>query len=412
MNTNMDLETQDDYDSLEEFYSMEQDDSLEEYEECPSLSAYWHGETALATSPLFRDHHLLLLCNVFINKNQFVEYLVCSDKAQLLGIKVVNPLDGPQEPQTGPVPIQQISHVHMMLGEVDTLLSSLKTILSDPQKPAALPSQILEIPENLHEKMAKLYLIHKPLKFETWEPTGFGYSRNIVHGFPPQDGTESRTALFTLDGSMATLMETLDWDKTVDPFAYSEIISLRQRTEAARNGLPSNNRTASNLVQKFADTPLEEYLAQYPDSLTCLMENGEPRSYKDAASVVYGLYVQPSTMEHGKSLMEELLKPLLGADGTEPARSLAPFLNSTFATVLYGAALLSGQPFLQWKIEDIVTRFLGGKPKARMNSMGNLLQFAKQNQLTPGWEDASYDLLFSLAIEPFRLMTQADKPAS
>ena len=74
-------------------------------------------------------------------------------------------------------------------------------------------------------------------------------------------------------------------------------------------------------------------------------------------------------MEYGKSLMEELLKPLLGADAKKLSSSLAPFLKVTFATGLYGAAPLSGQPFLQWEIEDIATRFLCGNPKARMNRM-------------------------------------------
>ena len=105
--------------------------------------AAWNNMTALTTSPLFRENHLPLLCNVPINNNQFVEYLVCTDKAQLMGISVENPLDGP---------------LHIMLGEVDTLLSSLETILNDPKKPAALPSRILEIPESPYEKMAMLHL--------------------------------------------------------------------------------------------------------------------------------------------------------------------------------------------------------------------------------------------------------------
>ena len=89
------------------------------------------------------------------------------------------------------------------------------------------------------------------------EPTGFGSSRKIVHGFLPQDGTESRPALFIRDDSMAVLTETLDWNNGPQP---------------QDRAYPCSNRTASDLVRTSADTPLDEYLAQYPESLARLVE--------------------------------------------------------------------------------------------------------------------------------------------
>lgn len=401
------------------------------------------GELALAKSPVFCTYGLRLYCGLNVNDGEIVDYLVCTPKAALLGIRLGNSRDITPAAQEGDIPITKIPRLHMKNGTVSYLESEIYHILAQD---AAQPTlSVCRIPRELHPKLADMRMIQHPDGSQLWEPTSYGASLGILRGY--LGGVEAEQALFTLNaGVLDRLRMTLDWEPY--PADRWDIVPWEQRLEKLSQGRPCNSAYAASLVRTLADMPLSELRNGYLNELEKLEAklNGPLNTFQDAAFQI-GKLMHGSKQEKTQAgtLAVDLIKPLIHNTIERRRRAFfltpdidVPFKPGTswndritrldekgdpfhsvryepFPTILEGAAVVSGQPYLMWLIQEILNEeeILNGKSELLQNSFQKMLRGAKtqMDSTTPETAMLGRNLLLKLAIEPFYLMRLSENQA-
>lgn len=402
------------------------------------------GELALAKSPVFCTYDLRLYCGLKVNDGATVDYLVCTPKAALLGIRLGNSRDITPAAQEGNIPIAKIPRLHMKNGTVSYLENEIYQILA---KDAAQPVlSVCQIPRELHPKLADMRMIQHPGSTQLWEPTNYGASLGIFRGY--LGGVEAEPDLFTLNEDvLARLRITLDWESP--PTDQWDVVPWTQRLEKLSQGRPCNSTYAVSLVRTLADMPLSELRNGYLNELEKLEAKlkGPLNTFQDAAFQI-GKLMHGSKQEKTQAgtLAVDLIKPLIHNITERRRRAFfltpdidVPFNPGTswndriaqfgekgdpfhsvryepFPTILEGAAVLSGQPYLMWLIQEILNEeeILDGKCELLQNSFCKMLRGAKtqMDSTTPETAALGRNLLLKLAIEPFYLMRLSENEAN
>lgn len=91
------------------------------------------------------------------------------------------------------------------------------------------------------------------------------------------------------------------------------------------------------------------------------------------------------------------------------ARACRQFLQTPFATIMLGAALMSGQPFLIWNTERLLNEIIKDS-QTRSQASGWTMLAALMRIIRspdPAKEQYGYAMLFHTLVVPFALMDQS-----
>ena len=170
--------------------------------------------------------------------------------------------------------------------------------------------QLTPIPEQLRGALERAGLLEEGGE----APTEYGIDFGIVRGYYLKDRDERHRAAcapFCTERVLRNLKELLEQEHAPD-------MSWRQRPFAERIrrlslGIPSNEAYCVTMVRRFARTPLESYLRDFPEDLTALREAAisETATYQQAAAAVYQMLQSEEEQERGKELMQHLAAPLV-----------------------------------------------------------------------------------------------------
>ena len=415
------------------------------YGKLPGL--YTAGETALADSPLFREHRLRLYrkCVHFSCQSPLIQqYVAVKDHIPVLKFSLGLFLNNNGHPSylrgtAHQPPKCLIYKKNMMQGQVDEVLAHLEPLLNRPNRPYRKRHVYIPVPSEYHKTMARLHMIEKQTD-HIWFPTAYGDSLGLLDGYMVSAAGKPCHTFVIRPDRMERLRKAMTWNQTCweKPRAF---MSVEERWEKLQQGLPSNNVSAVGPVKAFGAMPLADYMASNPKEAEKLHRKfGDISTYQEAADRVFQACQKANSaalVKHCRDLIAALIQPLLRADKL-PADNLAAqpiqtLLRQPFPTPLMGAAIAAGQPCLLQNTRLILADFFKGNADKLQTSCleltSNLIdclkareRYLKIEEIEERYLDTEemegmylnaqeiedmYNLLFLVFIEPFALLNQS-----
>lgn len=158
-----------------------------------------------------------------------------------------------------------------------------------------------------------------------WLPTEYGTDCGLVLGYVLQDDGDFQEWPWCSEQTDVYLKKILAWEPAGTGTQWKDDIPFSQRVERLNRGLHSDSSHSTRTVRRFAETPLDDYLKEFPKALAELRKAmpmlGASATYQDAAVLVYWLLQDRETRPKelrdldghlGRRLMEHLALPLLG----------------------------------------------------------------------------------------------------
>lgn len=298
------------------------------------------GEEALIRSEVFRRNNLTLHCNVpaqnlahavdpddSIWNAGHIDYLVCRGPRAVLAVSLLRDLqtadtvDGPPQLKDGLrdpsgrklLPCAMVSENDLLQGRTRFLLQALEQVLA--------ASDRREFPCRIHvftnEEFHRFSQPNKGLLALTSRGT-FITEYGVSYGIFRIRTSTGRHNFCCFPQDLKKLEEAEFSQKIQIPNA----VTFEERAERIRNGLPCSTDALTEMVRGFAETPLTEYLQDFPQQLERFQAIlGEQATYQDAARYISALMrrEQPGVCAfndrstEGKQLMLDLAAPVLAS---------------------------------------------------------------------------------------------------
>lgn len=203
-------------------------------------------------------------------------------------------------------------------GENDGLEGALRRVLKQPVQ------WRLEMEPAKEERLHALARVRLVQKWKgVWLPTLYGIDQRMASKCSRCGGRVVWQSCCSPDG-WREIEKLLTWDP---PGIYrpAEPIPFAQRRDRAAEGGFANGLYSARAVRRLARTPLEVYLAEFPESLAelkrWLPRSGEMATYMDAALLIDQLFLpreeRPAALRNvpedvPQTLLEHLARPLAG----------------------------------------------------------------------------------------------------
>lgn len=379
-------------------------------------------EAALASTPLFRSRRLRLYRqDIFLNPNrERIDYLVVKDHVPVLKL-ILSPWrtkDGRwYMPGTEDEPPLLVVYTKKpcLQDLVDDVTTHLEPLLKNPDTYQKRDTYV-PVPPEYHETMARLHMIQKQ-EDHIWAPTGYGDWLGLMDGYIAWDGGKPCHTFFIPSERRDELYSAINWNQTCwEEPEHESGISLQQRLDKLRQGLPLNNASAIEMVRVFGAMPMADYMASDPETAEELSRRfGETATFQEAADKIFQFYTSPNDCYDRMEFVAALVLPLFNIhegkapvnQATEPVQE---FLHQPFPSVLMGAAMAATQPRLVWNTKLIQDMLKRGSPYEKADKL----------LTTPCWKvlrsmnthseensEASIDIIVRLIVEPFALLHRA-----
>ena len=373
---------------------------------------YTAGELALVSSPLFREHGLRLYrkrTSLILNWFLCVSYLIVKDHTPVLELRTDCDPDHIffRGSRPGQLPICPIYDRDMKDGRVDKVLAQLEPLLQEPCTPSWPDCTYIPVSPTVHNTMAGLHMIREQ-NGGIWLPTDYGNSLGLIDGYMIQDDGQPCHTLFIPSERTEELDRARAWPRACREEEPQAVMPLEQRLKKARQGLPSSNAAAIELVRAFGAIPFADYTASYLDGAEELRAQfGEIATFQEAADKIYQFCMERHHPGDCGEYIACLIYPLvLIFDGTAPVNQATKpaqeLLRLPFPSLLMGAAMASGQPCLLRNTQLLLDDVLDGNADNLQTTCRDLI-----HKICDCGKDAGTALLLRLFVEPFALLNQS-----
>lgn len=374
-------------------------------------------ETALVSTPLFRDHRLRLYRQdiFFLNPGwERIDYLIVKDHVPVLKLIL-----SPWRPKNGDwytpgnkdeLPLLVVCTKKPSVQDmVNDVITHLEPLLKSCSR-RCWGSTYMPVPPEHHEDMARLHMIMKQEDY-IWVRTPYGASLGLIDGYMVTKRGKPCHTFFIQPWRWKELYVTINWSQTCWDEPETGI-SLAQRLEKARQGLPLSNARMIEEIRAFGAMPMADYMASDPEAAEELRQQfGETATFQEAADRVFEFCKGRNDRHDCMEFIAALCIPLINVrEGKAPvnqaAKTVQELMRHSFPSVLKGAAMAARQPCLLRNIK-FIRNMLGNKLLATTcwKAFYEAVKSDKEDFEESSCNSA--DLLFYLIVEPFAMLNRA-----
>lgn len=169
------------------------------------------------------------------------------------------------------------------------------------------------VPAEIQGRLAELRLI-KPSEAGPWVPTMFGQECGLTMGYLPMGNDKVCCTPCWSENNRRRIQKVFSWGQE-DGINWDKV-PLEKRAQRLCSGLPGNSIYSRNIVERFANTLLSDYLRNEPEAYKELKENLPPSAvtYQQAAFHIHELLQKDSSRRLGKKLMRCLTEPIVNEE--------------------------------------------------------------------------------------------------
>lgn len=185
------------------------------------------------------------------------------------------------------------------------------------------------VPSSRLPELARAQLVEQSYDGDSqlhWVPTGYGTDSGLALGYAFWENGDLWVWPWCSEQTDVNLEKILAWEPAGAGTRLEAEIPFSQRIEQLNRGLYSDGVRSAQAIKRLANTPLDDYLKDFPEELDTLRRSlpmlGAAATYQDAAVLIYRLQQYyalwpkefrdlPLMPEDGRILMECLALPLL-----------------------------------------------------------------------------------------------------
>lgn len=383
-------------------------------------------ETALVSTPLFREHslHLYRQDIFFLSPSwERIDYLIVKEHVPVLKfiLSPWRPKDSDwYTPGTKDEPplLVVCTKKPRLQDLVDDVTTHLEPLLKSRSRPYWKCDTYMPVPPEHHGDMARLHMIMKQEDY-IWARTPYGASLGLIDGYMVTKRGKPCHTFFIQPWRWKELYVAINWSQTCWDEPETGI-SLAQRMEKARQGLPLSNTRMIEEIRAFGAMPMADYMASDADSFELLRQQfGEMATFQEAADRVFEFCKGRSDRYDCMEPIAALCIPLINvreekAPVNQAAKTVQELMRRPFSSVLTGAAMAARQPCLLRNIKfirDMLRNIFFDMKEDKLLATTCWKAFyeaAKSDE--EDFEESSCnsaDLFFYLIVEPFAMLNRA-----